>query len=176
MIENFGKNVMRLRKEKGISQEDLANEIGVGKAAISKIEVGTSYPTFANLEKIAKYFNATPNELFGTSQDIELEKAVYKTDEYDERAKAILTSIKKIDHYFEKEDFSETLNKLMYLTTNQPIFNERGEDLHWKIDEYGNVIKGRSYTFEELQNEGGNFIAAYEKETPLEKIVKANIL
>ena len=33
-----------------------------------------SYPTFANLDKIAEYFNATPTQLFGTSKEIELER------------------------------------------------------------------------------------------------------
>ena len=35
-----------------------------------------SYPTFANLDKIAEYFDATPTQLFGTSKEIELEKSV----------------------------------------------------------------------------------------------------
>lgn len=39
MIENFGKNISNLRR-KNVSQEELAEYVGVGKAAISKIELG----------------------------------------------------------------------------------------------------------------------------------------
>src|SRR5574341_1059681 len=43
MIENFARNLTRLRQMKNISQLELADHIGVGKATISKIELGTSY-------------------------------------------------------------------------------------------------------------------------------------
>lgn len=104
LIQNFGKNVAQLRKKKGVTQAELAEVIGVKKAAISKIELGTSYPTFANLDKIARYFKATPNELFGTSTDIELERAVIKTDKYSEKAEKIIRAVSKIEEYSEKAD------------------------------------------------------------------------
>lgn len=34
VIENFGKNVARLRKEQGMSQEDLAEKLGLNKQTI----------------------------------------------------------------------------------------------------------------------------------------------
>ena len=40
MIENFGKNVARLRKQKNMTQSDLAKAIGVNKQTISNIEKG----------------------------------------------------------------------------------------------------------------------------------------
>lgn len=90
MIENFGKNISNLRREKNVSQEELAEYVGVGKAAISKIELGTSFPTFANLEKIAQYFDATPTQLFGTELEIQLEISRKNIDEYEKKATTIL--------------------------------------------------------------------------------------
>ncbi|MGX7047519.1 Cro/Cl family transcriptional regulator [Lactococcus piscium] len=90
MIENFGKNISNLRREKNVSQEELAEYVGVGKAAISKIELGTSFPTFANLERIARYFNATPTQLFGTELEIQLEISRKNIDEYEKKATIIL--------------------------------------------------------------------------------------
>lgn len=90
MIENFGKNISNLRREKNVSQEELAEYVGVGKAAISKIELGTSFPTFANLERIAQYFNATPTQLFGTELEIQLEISRKNIDEYEKKATTIL--------------------------------------------------------------------------------------
>ena len=72
-IQNFGENVAKLRREKNIKQEVLAEYVGISKNAISKIEQGTSYPTFANLDKIAEFFKATPTQLFGTEQEKQLE-------------------------------------------------------------------------------------------------------
>ena len=48
MIENFGKNLTRLRQEKNISQVELANELGIGKQSISDYEKQKTYPTFTN--------------------------------------------------------------------------------------------------------------------------------
>ena len=96
MIENFGKNISNLRREKNVSQEELAEYVGVGKAAISKIELGTSYPTFANLEKIAQYFDATPTQLFGTELEIQLEISRKNIDEYEKKATHILEAAKAI--------------------------------------------------------------------------------
>ena len=70
IIQNFGPNLARLRIEKGVSQTQLAEDLGIGKQSISDYEKQKSYPTFANLDKIAEYFNATPTQLFGTSKAV----------------------------------------------------------------------------------------------------------
>lgn len=64
MIENFGKNVARLRKQKNMTQSDLAKAIGVNKQTISNIEKGDGYPTFNNLEKISRVLEADGVQLF----------------------------------------------------------------------------------------------------------------
>lgn len=71
MIENFGSNVARLRKQRGMTQIELAQEIGVNKQTISNIEKGVSYPNFNNLEKISQALNCTCVELFGTAKEVE---------------------------------------------------------------------------------------------------------
>lgn len=90
MIENFGKNLTKLRKEKNISQVELANELGIGKQSISDYEKQKTYPTFTNLEKIAVFFDATPTQIFGTSQEQELEISRKNIDEYEKKATTIL--------------------------------------------------------------------------------------
>lgn len=106
MIENFGKNISNLRREKNVSQEELAEYVGVGKAAISKIELGTSFPTFANLERIAQYFEATPTQLFGTELEIQLEISRKNIDAYEKKATHILEAAKAIS------DIEKTLFKV----------------------------------------------------------------
>ncbi len=53
MIENFALNLIRLRKQKGLSQKELAKKIGMLPQTISNIENQKGYPTFSNLDKIA---------------------------------------------------------------------------------------------------------------------------
>ncbi|MTD40380.1 helix-turn-helix domain-containing protein [Erwinia sp. CPCC 100877] len=93
MIENFSKNVSRLRKEFGYSQEELAKKIDVNRQTISNIERGTRYPTFETLEKIAQVFKATPTQLFGTQKEIAVSDSpiiLDRIDEYDTKIQNIL--------------------------------------------------------------------------------------
>lgn len=63
------KQIKYLRKEKGITQEQLGKAIGVSKMAISKYESGDAVPNDDNKIKIARYFGVSVEELFYT-QDI----------------------------------------------------------------------------------------------------------
>lgn len=51
-----GDVIYNLRKEKRITQEQLANFIGVSTAAVSKWESGISYPDITLLPVIATFF------------------------------------------------------------------------------------------------------------------------
>lgn len=62
---NVGKMIILKRKEKKITQDDLAKYIGVSKAAISKWETGQSYPDITLLPILAAYFNISIDELMG---------------------------------------------------------------------------------------------------------------
>ena len=46
---NFNEKLIKLRKEKGLSQEELGTEIGVSRQTISKWELAQSYPDFQRL-------------------------------------------------------------------------------------------------------------------------------
>jgi transcriptional regulator with XRE-family HTH domain len=61
----LSENIISLRREKGITQEDLANFLGVTKASVSKWETKQSYPDILLLPQIATYFNVTVDELIG---------------------------------------------------------------------------------------------------------------
>lgn len=50
---SFGKRLKQLRKERGITQEKLADMTGLSVESISNIERGVFGPKFDNLEKIA---------------------------------------------------------------------------------------------------------------------------
>jgi len=72
---NIARAVTTKRKEKGITQDELANFIGVSKASVSKWETGQSYPDIVLLPQLAAFFNISIDELMGyepqmTKQDI----------------------------------------------------------------------------------------------------------
>ena len=60
---NIGNNISALRKQKGITQEELANELGVSAQAVSKWENGTSDPSTSNLFALAKLYGISVEEL-----------------------------------------------------------------------------------------------------------------
>ena len=62
---NIAKTITGKRKEKGITQDELASFIGVSKAAVSKWETGQSYPDIVLLPGLAAYFNISVDELIG---------------------------------------------------------------------------------------------------------------
>ena len=61
----IGKIISVNRKERGITQEELANHLGVSKPAVSKWESGQSYPDILLLPELASYFNITVDQLIG---------------------------------------------------------------------------------------------------------------
>jgi transcriptional regulator with XRE-family HTH domain len=58
-----GRNVRRLRQERGLSQEQLAFEAGLDRTYVSGIERGVRNPTVMILEKLAKALKVTPDAL-----------------------------------------------------------------------------------------------------------------
>ena len=53
----FNEKLKELRKEKGLTQEELASKIYVSRTLISKYESGAIIPTKDNIEKLALFFN-----------------------------------------------------------------------------------------------------------------------
>lgn len=61
----FGEKIKALRKEKGITQKQLAEVLNVSLAAIGMYETNRINPSPDILIKIAKYFDVSMDELFG---------------------------------------------------------------------------------------------------------------
>lgn len=61
---SFGKNIYKLRKERGWTQAELADRLGVTNQAVSKWETGESLPDSALLMPLSELFGTTIDELF----------------------------------------------------------------------------------------------------------------
>jgi len=62
---NIARAIVEGRKARGITQETLAQHMGVSKASVSKWETGQSYPDITFLPQLATYFNMSIDELMG---------------------------------------------------------------------------------------------------------------
>ncbi len=67
MMEHFQFSIMfaNCRKELKVTQEQIAEYVGVSRAAVSKWEKGQSYPDITLLPKLAAYFNISIDKLLG---------------------------------------------------------------------------------------------------------------
>ena len=66
----IGENILQKRKERGITQEELAEFMMVTKASVSKWETGQSHPDILLLPKLATFFNISVDELIGYDPDL----------------------------------------------------------------------------------------------------------
>ncbi|WMJ82348.1 helix-turn-helix transcriptional regulator [Clostridium sp. MB40-C1] len=102
----IGDVIYRLRKENGITQEQLANFIGVSTAAVSKWESGISYPDITLLPVIATFFNVTIDMLLN-----------FKTELSDEEVMNIFTKCEKL---FSNGKLEEGIDKSKSYVTKYP--------------------------------------------------------
>jgi transcriptional regulator with XRE-family HTH domain len=67
----FGKNLKRIRLEKGLNQDILAEKIGIEIHNLSRIETGCSFPRIKTLIKILNILDVEPVELFDFTKSTE---------------------------------------------------------------------------------------------------------
>ena len=63
MDMTIGKRIAHLRKEKGLTQEELAQHMGISPQAVSKWENDQTCPDISALPKLARLFDVTVDEL-----------------------------------------------------------------------------------------------------------------
>ena len=59
----FNEKLVKLRKEAGLSQEELGNKLNVARQTVSKWELGETTPEMDKLVKMSEIFNTTLDEL-----------------------------------------------------------------------------------------------------------------
>jgi transcriptional regulator with XRE-family HTH domain len=60
----FGKRLRQVRRERKLTQEQLAEAVGISVVALSNIERGVNGPEFETLEKLIEVLEVSPHELF----------------------------------------------------------------------------------------------------------------
>jgi len=111
-------NIKKLREEKGLIQKQVAAELGIGYSNYNKMENGIREPSVAELQKLAKLFeisvdelingdNATPKEVF--IADETATKQMQLINELDTEEKNIV--FKMVNTFLTQKKFKEFFQK-----------------------------------------------------------------
>jgi transcriptional regulator with XRE-family HTH domain len=98
----FGENLKNLRKNQKMTQEELAEKIGVSRQSVSKWENGESYPEMNNIMILCDIFHCKINSLVNDS--------LIDVDSLDEEIKMSVVKFKK-----EKQKKMKGLSKAVYI-------------------------------------------------------------
>lgn len=70
-IHSIGENIRNLRKARNLTQEELAENLGVSSQAVSKWENGMGMPDISMVIPLAHFFGVSADCIFGISEEIE---------------------------------------------------------------------------------------------------------
>ncbi len=104
MKETIGDIIKKLRKERGLTQEALAEQLNISSAAVSKWENNIGMPDISNIVPLANFFGVSADVLFGIDQH-------NKTEE----AEKALDKIFKMTENVKTEDEAETGLKIIQM-------------------------------------------------------------
>ncbi len=154
----MGKEIRRLRDDRGITQEALAKALNVTPQTISKWERGTSMPDVGMLPKIAVYFGVTIDQLFAMDPEQQLERIenrIYSHGLFDEAEERQLE--KQLNDLSSQPDLE---GRAQIMLTK--LYNHQAEQYRSLAVQHGiqaaEKTDGDSDAISELANAWGSFI------------------
>lgn len=90
------------RKLKGLSQEELAEKLGVSRQAVSKWETGEALPEITKLKGLAEVFGVTTDFLLNDNEDVYMKAEVKSHDPFDRFMDWIDTLPAKLAPFFKR--------------------------------------------------------------------------
>ncbi len=115
---SLANNIKRLREEKGILQKEIASEVGLGISHYSKIENGQREASVELLDKLAKFYGITIDQIVHmeqampeevTMEDKTTTEQIRLIAELDEKDKSIIFGM--IETMLTKKKFKDFFNK-----------------------------------------------------------------
>lgn len=157
---SIGKNIQRFRKERKLTQEELAKRIGISKSHMSKIEIDNKKPSMEILIKLANILNI-PLDYFVGNVDIDdfsqLKEMLFKQKEGSEKIRLEETMLKL--------DISKRINKIKSTgcwsdADTMIILNELAllQNKPTSIEMLKNYISSKDYDINKLTDESLNKI------------------
>lgn len=99
MSYEIAKVIKELRIERGISQEELAKNLGMTRQRYSRIESNQISITFKLIEKIAEYYKIPTNEITKVSQEKKSIEVLFRENLVFENSNEVIEKIKNILEY-----------------------------------------------------------------------------
>ncbi len=126
---NLADNLKKLRKEHGLSQEDLADKLGVSRQSVSKWESNQAYPEMDKVIQICKLFNLNINDLL--NEDInEVKEKKENSNKWNKYLDDFLNFITKTVKLFTALKFKDKIKliieELFYILLGLIIYNILG--------------------------------------------------
>ena len=102
---NFGENLRKLRKNSKMSQEVLAEKLGVSRQSVSKWEVGSAYPEMNNITALCTIFHCNINDLINEN--------IIDVESFDEATKEDIVKFKE-----NQQKNMKIISKSIYIISN----------------------------------------------------------
>ena len=154
----MGKEIRRLRNDRGLTQEGLAAALNVTAQTVSKWECGNSVPDVQMLPQIAVYFGISIDQLFAMTPEQQMERIenrIYDRGLFDEAEQRQLEA--QLRAFGEKPELKGQAELLL-----AKLYNNQAEQYRLLAVEHGKTAveetKGDSDAISELCNAWGSYI------------------
>ena len=154
----MGKEIRRLRNDRGLTQEGLAAALNVTAQTVSKWECGNSVPDVQMLPQIAVYFGVSIDQLFAMTPEQQMERIenrIYDRGLFDEAEQRQLEA--QLRAFGEKPELKGQAELLL-----AKLYNNQAEQYRLLAVEHGKTAveetKGDSDAISELCNAWGSYI------------------
>ncbi len=134
----FYEKLILLRKQKGVSQEELADFLDVSRQAVYKWESGTNMPDISKLEKMTEYFNVSFNYLLDETMEEQDSKSKQTAGKVDFRS--VYVSENELDCMVQsnyEHGYAKDTNRR--IKNSESIFAAKYGAMH-------NAVKEKGYT------------------------------
>lgn len=129
---SLGNSLFNARKKRGLSQEEVADRLGVSRQTISKWETNETLPDIYQSKKLSVIYRLTLDELFDFDIDVkELEEIIKNTSEETQQkmdwTKLWAEKYPILAHYKQEvkiEGYTQVLNELLKKLKNDYGYNE----------------------------------------------------
>ena len=108
---NLSSNLKKIRKENNLSQEDLAEKLGVSRQSVSKWESNQAYPEMDKVIQLCKMFNLNIDELLNQDVDDKKDSEIRK-NKFNNQVDSFLNFITKTVNMFSAMKFKNVIKCL----------------------------------------------------------------
>ena len=116
----FGEKLKQLRTSRGISQQKLADSLGMAQSSIGSYETGVREPSFAVIQRFARYFHVPFSSLMPSDQIID--------DEFVQQVADVLHQNPKLGLLFDKARYLKGKDIDAVLSVVNAIAREREDE------------------------------------------------